>query len=87
LKKRRKRNKEDQEDLSFMAHLNLEDKVPAASSALDPGESSSKKSVKKKGVSPSGASPRFSKDSGMGDSIKKGKAKPATKKKKKVAKD
>lgn len=70
-----------------MANLNLDDKGTAVGSALDPGESSSKKGGKRKGASPSGASPRFSKESSMGDSLKKAKGKPAAKKKKKTTKD
>lgn len=66
-----------------MSKLSLDDKAPTTGSTLDPGEASSKKSGKKSGASPAGSSPRFNKDSSMNDSLKKGKSKPATKKKKK----
>ena len=84
--RKRKRNKDDQEDLSYISKLSLDDKSSTTPSSLEPGESS-KKSGKKKGVSPAGSSPRFNKDSSMNDSLKKGKPKAALKKKKKTSKE
>jgi len=86
LEEEEEKKKEDElDDLAYLSKLKLEEKSPSVS--LDPKDasSSSSKHSKKGGASPRGASPRFSKSSGLNGSIKS-KPKPKVDKKKKSLK-